>query len=451
MLPEQREYLDEAIVKIRSGRITRRSFLERAIAAGLSAGAAMSVLEACGGSSNSSGGSGAAANVVWQSEQDSTNTYKALADNFNSTIGNKNGIHVTWKQGPSSTNDILTIYTNTLRARSSSLDVLSIDIVYPAQFAASQWTKPITDSQWPASEQQKYLSGPIQGCTYQGKIWAAPFRTDIGLLYYRKDLISSPPATWDDLTNSAKSVSPSKVKYGYVWQGAQYEGLVCDFVEVLHGYGGDILDKNDPTKVIVNSPQAQQALAKMVSWVGTISPDAVTTYMEDPSRLVWQGGNSAFMRNWPYAYALGNDSSQSKIANKFDIASLPYGGSEQNGHSAIGGWNLAINAYSKNPDQSWEFIKYMLGPDAQKKTALDASLTVTLKSVYDDSEVLQKQPLFGKLKPILENALPRPVSPKYTEVSDAIQRNVYAALKKQASPQEALSNLESDLKKVVGS
>ncbi len=155
------------------------------------------------------------------------------------------------------------------------------------------------------------------------------------------------------------------------------------------------------------------------------------------------------MRNWPYAYGLGNDASQSKIAGKFDISSLPYGGSSTTGHSAIGGWNLAINAFSKNTDAAWEFIHYMLQNDAQKKIAIDGSRTSTLQSIYDDSDVIAKQPLFAKLGPILKNALPRPVSPKYSDVSEVIQRNVYQALKKQVSVDAALSNLESELKKAV--
>jgi multiple sugar transport system substrate-binding protein len=172
MFSEQRSEMNEIITKIRAGRLTRRSFLERAAAIGLSSSAAVSLLEACGGSSNSSGGSGPAVSIVWQSEQDLTQTYKLLVDTFNKTVGSKQGIHVTWSPGPASTNDLLTKYFNMLRARNGSADVISIDIVYAAQFAASQWTKPITDSQWPVSEQQKYLPGPLQGCTYQGKIVA---------------------------------------------------------------------------------------------------------------------------------------------------------------------------------------------------------------------------------------------------------------------------------------
>ncbi|WP_165423044.1 ABC transporter substrate-binding protein [Ktedonosporobacter rubrisoli] len=451
MIPEQFSALDEAITRIRNGRLSRRSFLERTLAIGLSSGAAVSLLEACGGNSNSSGGNGAATNLIWISEQDQSGTYQMLVDTFNKTIGQQKGLHVTYQSGPAKTDDLLTQYTNMLRARNASVDVLSIDIIYPAQFAASQWTVAISDTQWPAAERAKFLPGPIKGCTYQNQLWAAPLRTDLGLLYYRKDLLPNPPKTWDELNSLATATAPSKIKYGYVWQGAQYEGLVCDFVEVLYGYNGTILDPNDPSKVTINSPEARQALTRMVSWVGTISPEAVTTYQEDPARQVWQNGNAALMRNWPYAYALSSDPKQSQIVGKFDISAMPYGGSGTVGHSAIGGWNLAINAFSKKADACWEFIHYMLQDDAQKQLAIKGTFTPTLQSIYTDNDVLAKQPLFGKLGPILKNGLPRPVSPKYSDISDILQRYIHQALKKQISVDTALSSLETELKKALAS
>jgi len=347
MNPEQRDVLDEIIVKIRAGRMTRRTFLERAIAVGLTTTAAGSLLEACGGTSSSSGGSGQATTIVWQTENDNSGTYPALVDNYNKT--NKDGVHVIWHNGPSNTGDILTIYDNTLRARSSSIDVMSIDVVYPAEFASNGWTVDLT-SKWPASDRANYLQGPIKSCTYNGMVVAAPLRTDLGVLYYRTDIVSTPPTTFDDLTNLAKS-NASKARYGYVWQGSQYEGLVCDFVEVLGGYGGTVLDPTNSKSVTVNSPQGVQALTEMVSWVGTISPISITTFTEEPARQAFQDGDAIFMRNWPYAYSLGN-ASGSKVAGKFDIHSIPYGGSNTVGHSCTGGWNMAINAFSKNPDAS---------------------------------------------------------------------------------------------------
>ncbi len=444
MNPEQRDVLDEIIVKIRAGRITRRTFLERAVAIGLSSTVAGSLLEACGGTSSSSGGSGQATTIVWQTENDNSGTYPALVDNYNKT--NKDNVHVIWHNGPSGTGDILTIYDNTLRARSSSIDVMSIDVVYPAEFASNGWTVDLT-SRWPASDRANYLQGPIKSCTYNGMVVAAPLRTDLGVLYYRTDIISTPPTTFDDLTNLAKS-NASKARYGYVWQGSQYEGLVCDFVEVLGGYGGTVLDPTNSKSVTVNSPQGVQALTEMVSWVGTISPIAITTFTEEPARQAFQNGDAIFMRNWPYAYSLGN-ASGSKVAGKFDIHSMPYGGSNTVGHSCTGGWNMAINAFSKNPDASWSFMQYMLGPYAQKQLAIVGSFTPALQSVYNDPDVQAKQPLFTKLAPILQNALPRPVSPVYPDLSNIIQNHVHQALTKTASPAAALSALQSELQALV--
>jgi multiple sugar transport system substrate-binding protein len=443
MIPEQREVLDEIITKIRAGRLTRRSFLERAVAVGLSSTAAVSLLEACGGSSTSTG-SGTTP-IIWQTENDTSGTYPGLADSYNKT--NKDGVHVVWHNGPSDSGGLLTLYTNALRARNASFDVMQIDVIWPAEFSSNGWTVDLS-SKWPASERANYLQGPVKSCTYQNQVVAAPLRTDLGVLYYRKDIVSSAPKTFEELTSMAKS-NASKAKMGYAWQGSQYEGLVCDFVEVLAGYGGTVLDPQDAKKVTVNSPQGVQALTEMASWVGSISPISVTTLTEEPCRQAFQNGDAIFMRNWPYAYSLGNDATKSKVAGKFDINALPYGGSGTVGHSAIGGWNMAINAFSKNPDAAWSFMKYMLGAEAQKQLAIGASWTPSLQSVYDDADVKQKQPLFTKLAPILQNALPRPVSPVYPDLSNIIQKHVHQALTKTASPASALSDLQTELQALV--
>ena len=441
MVPEQREALDEAVIKMRAGRMTRRSFLERMAVLGVSSTAAVSLLDACG----SGGSSGGPTTIVWQTENDPSGTYPALVDTFNKT--NKDKIKVVWRNGSSDSGTLLTTYTNALRARNAAFDVFHIDVVWPAEFSSNGWTVDLT-SRWSASDRANYLPGPIKSCTYQGKVVAAPLRTDLGVLYYRTDILKTPPTTFADLTSMAKQ-SSSKAKEGYVWQGSQYEGLVCDFVEVLAGYGGAILDPNNAKSVTVNSPQAVAALTEMVGWVGTISPVSVTTLTEEPCRQAFQNGDAIFMRNWPYAYSLGNTPSQSKIAGKFDITSMPYGGSNTTGHSCVGGWNMAINAFSKNTDAAWTFMQFMLGATAQKQLAVQGSFTPALQSVYNDATVKQKQPLFTKLQPILQNSLPRPVSPVYPDLSNIIQNNIHQALTKAVSPATALSNLQSQLQTLV--
>jgi len=445
MYLEQGEVIDEIITKIRNGRITRRTFLERAIAVGLTSTAAVSLLEACGGTSNSSTGSGQTVNINYI-ERDTNGVYKSLVDDFNAQ---NNGVHVNYNSNaPADTGQLLTILTTMLRARSSAYDVFPMDIIWPPEFGANGWTVPLQDK-WPASDRANYLPGPLAGCTYNGKLWAAPTRTDAGLIYYRTDIIKTAPTTWAEMTSMAKANAPSKAKVGYVWQGAQYEGLVCDFTEVLYGYGGSVLDPNDPKKVTVNSPEGIAALTLMTSWVGGISPSAVTTYKEEDSRSSWQNGDSVFMRNWPYAFSLGNDPSSSKIAGKFDVHNMLYGGSNTTGHSSLGGWQYGINAFSKNPDAGWKFVQHQLSPASQKTIALKLSLTATLKSIYTDADVLKANPFFAKLAPVFETAQPRPVTPFYPDVSNAIQVRIHNALTGQSSPQAALTALTSDLQAIV--
>lgn len=445
MILEQGEVIDEIITKIRAGRITRRTFLERAVAVGLSTSVAASLLDACGGTSNSTGGNGNTVNINYI-EKDTNGVFAGLVSKFNAL---NNGVHVTYNSNaPSDTGQLLTIITTMLRARSSSIDVFPMDIIWPPEFGANGWTVPL-DNYWPKSDQANYLPGPLAGCTYNGKLWAAPTYTDVGLIYYRTDLIPTPPNSWEEMTTMAKAVSPSKAKFGYLWQGAQYEGLVCNFCEVIYGYGGNVLDPNNPKSVTVNSPEGMAALTQMVNWVGTISPAAVTTYEEPQALAAWQDGDAAFMRNWPYAISLSNDPTASKIPGKFNEHPMLYGGSNTQGHSNIGGWQHGINAFTKNPDSCWKFVQYLISPAVQKTFALQLSLLSTYKGVYTDSDVTTKYPFFTKVLPIVSTALPRPVTPFYPDVSNAIQLRVHQALTKQSSPASALSQLQSDLQSIV--
>ncbi|HEX3641163.1 MAG TPA: ABC transporter substrate-binding protein [Ktedonobacteraceae bacterium] len=443
MYPEQRTAFDEVLTKWRGGRMTRRTFLERASAIGLSSVAMTSLLESCSNEHT--------IELVWQSEFDLSGTYQKLVDDFNRT--NRDTIHVTIHSIQSGTNDLTVIERNMFRAHSTAVDIYSVDIVNIPEFASQQWITPIRESQWSAQERAKYLSPPLEACTFNGEIWAAPYRTDVGLIYYRTDLVDAPPSTWDDLTTVSQQVlskaHPQELKYGYVWQASQYEGLVCNFDEVLHGYGGSILDPKDSTQVTVDSQQARQALTTLVNWTTSISPPNITIYTEEITRQTWESGQAIFMRNWPYAYV---NAEQSPMANKFAIHSMLYGGTNTIGHASIGGWQLAINSFIDPEKQAaaWKFIQYMLSQEAQEKGAQNASWLVTLRSIYEDVSIQNKIPLFKEIGPILQTALPRPITPSYEAVSQAIRIRVRQALNGADVPQ-TLHDLAADLRPLVKS
>jgi multiple sugar transport system substrate-binding protein len=431
------------ITKLRSGRVTRRTFLERILALGLSSTSALSLLEGCGSSSSDS-----TVYLLWQSEYDPSNAYPQLVEDFNER--NQGRIHVSMQLGPNGTNDLARIERNILKAHSAAVDIFSVDIVYMAEFAQQRWLQPISESRWPQREREKYLEKPLQACTFDGQLWAVPFKSDVGLIYYRTDFISTPPTTWEELTSMAQTILAQKdhPQYGYAWQGAQYEGLVCNFDEVLHGYGGSLFfDPLSPTVVTVDSPEARQALTTMVDWIGTISPSNTDTYTEEVTRTLWESGEVLFMRNWSYAY---NTQSQ-VLADHFAIHPLLSGGNNHMGRSSLGGWQLAINAFidPAKQDAAWEFIQYMLQPEAQRIGATMGSWTMTLQSIYEDQEVLSKVPFYKQLKPILQAAVPRPVAPNYIDISTAILFHVRQALTRQVSVQDAVEGLASDLRRLT--
>jgi multiple sugar transport system substrate-binding protein len=465
MFSEQREVLNEIIVKMHAGRITRRRFLRSGIVLPLISSIVPFSLESCDTTPNppnSSGSSGGnSISITWESEYDDSGTYSQLVQAFNDI--NKDGIHVNYINGPRDTKQQHDEITAQLK-KGQGPDILSMDVIWTDEFAINNWIVPLSDQyQWPGSERNKYLSGPLQAATYpleaatshQGKVWTAPFRTNVGLLYYLKDIITTPPKTWAELTTLAEQAQVSgRTKYGYIWQGAPYEGLICNFVEVLESFGGHVLDPHDPTKVMVSSPEAVQALTTMVDliWSSNISPLAITTFKEGDTLSVWKAGDAAFMRHWPSAYSESSDASQSRVAGKFDVAALPSSTPSTTGHSCIGGWQLAINAYSRNKDAAWKFIhNWMLQEDAQQFAAIDGSFTVTLQSIYQNSYVRDSNPFFAKLGPIFQQARLRPRlnSSRYQDVSNAILKHVYEALTRQSKPADALNALQAYLQPIV--
>ena len=189
---------------------------------------------------------------------------------------------------------------------------------------------------------------------------------------------------------------------GFVFQGKASESVTCNAIEWIYSFNGGTIVEPDK-KVTINNPNAIKALETAKGWVGTISPKGVTTYGEEEARNVWQAGNAAFMRNWPYAYVLGNDP-KSVIAGKFDVTVLPKGGDDGKNAACLGGWQLMVSAYSKAPDAAADLVSYLTSQETQKGRAVDLSLLPTLPALYSDADVLAKNPWFKNLLDVLQNA-----------------------------------------------
>jgi trehalose/maltose transport system substrate-binding protein len=379
--------------------------------------------------------------IVTGSVGNDLNDMRALLAEFHGKTGHSVDI-VTM---PSSSTDQFAQYRLWLAARDADVDVYQTDIIWAPQLAA-QFVDLAPYAQKIAPDEFKTI---LDSQTVDGRLVALPMFADAPALYYRKDLLDKyskeVPKNWADMAATAKAVMEGERKagnpkmWGFVFQGAAYEGLTCNALEWIASHGGGHVVEPDGT-ISVDNPKAEKALLQAKSWIGTIAPPGVLAYQEEESRGVWQTGNAVFMRNWPYAYALGNGE-DSPIKGKFDAVPLPAGkGGEP--AATLGGWALAVSKYSRHPKAAIQLALFLASAHAQKYRALKSSRLPTLRSLYDDAEIAEKQPIIPRWKKVLESAVARPTAAtgsKYNEVSSDFWTAVHNTLSGEGS---AAANLE---------
>ncbi|WP_082351641.1 ABC transporter substrate-binding protein [Cypionkella psychrotolerans] len=379
--------------------------------------------------------------------------FKTLVKPWEDATGNT----VTMVPMPASTSDQFGQYRLWLAAGATDIDVYQTDVIWAPQLAdhfvdLSEAAKDLAPTHFPSI---------IESQTVAGKLVALPIFTDAPALYYRKDLLEkygvAVPKTWDELTAAATKIQEGERAagkgdfWGYVWQGNAYEGLTCDALEWVKSFGGGQIVEADGT-ISINNEKAVKALETAKGWVGTISPEGVLAYGEEESRGVWQTGNAAFMRNWPYAYTLGNGD-DSAVKGLFDVTTLPVGAEGDTSAATLGGWNVAVSKYSKHQDVAISLALYLAGPEAQKARAISESALPTIVALYDDADIAAAQPIIPQWKAVFLNAVPRPSAPtlgKYNEVSSKFWSAVHETLSGNGSAADNLAGLEADLTDLKG-
>jgi trehalose/maltose transport system substrate-binding protein len=367
-------------------------------------------------------------------------------------------IQVTFVEGPVSATDRYGLYLQTFQAQSGDVDAMMIDVIWPGDLAEHL----VDLNQFGGAEAvADDFEAIVTNNTVDGALVGLPWFTDGGLLYYRTDLLEKygfdgPPATWAELEEMSNTIQEGERAegnqdfWGFVWQGNAYEGLTCDALEWVYSSGGGTIVS--PEKVItINNDAAAEALDRAASWVGTISPPGVTSFMEEESRRVWHAGNAAFMRNWPYAFSLSNGE-DSAVVGVFDATALP-GAEEGMSAATLGGWQLAVSKYSENPEAAAKFVMWLGSTESQKARAINISLIPTKKSLYEDPDVAAAQPFMPKLLPVFTSAVARPstaTAPNYNEVSNVFFTNVHDVLTGGQSGADAVANIELDLQDLLG-
>jgi trehalose/maltose transport system substrate-binding protein len=367
------------------------------------------------------------------------------------------GIQVNLLPSPESARQKLVLWKELLGGRASDPDVYGIDVIWPGML--SEYF--IDLRPYFAEEIPLQFPAIAAGFTVNNKVIAIPYRPDIGLFFYRTDLLRrygyrGPPGTWDELETMAARIQAGerakgkKQFWGFVWQGAADEGLTCDALEWQAAEGGGRIIEDDQT-ISVNNPQAISAWQRAARWVGNISPPGVVGYREWDALNVWVAGDAAFMRNWPSAY-VDSQAAGSPIENKFDVGLLPAGKAGRVG--TLGGWGLAVSRFSAHPREALELVRYLTAGDVQVKRARVLSQPPTLPELYKLAEVIESVPHSALLSQAFRTGtVSRPsnvAGKKYEDVTDAYIQAVHSVLTGEKNAPEAAAALEKELVRTTG-
>lgn len=347
-------------------------------------------------------------------------------------------IRVVQQMTPDAADQRHQLYVQWLNAGVSDPDILQLDIIWTPEFAAAGWILALDAF---APERESFFPATIAANLWEGKLYALPWFVDVGMLYWRNDLLDGPPLTFAELSRQADEArTRAGLPFGFIWQGARYEGLVTVFLEHLGGFGGRILD--DTGRVVVDAPAAVRALTYMRDSIYKhgIVPESVLTWQEEQTRFAFQNGQAVFLRNWPYAYPLMQDTTASQVANKFSVALMP---SSPTGSptATLGGSQLAMNANTDHPQAAYMVIEYLTRPEQLHERAQLLGLYPPRPALYEGNTLVNALAISPQqARHIIERAVPRPVTPVYTELSAILQIYLHRSLTRQQEPANALAD-----------
>ena len=339
------------------------------------------------------------------------------------------------------------LYVQWLNAQAPEPDVLQLDVIWTAEFAGAGWIRPLEAV---AGDADDFVAAAWQAAHWRDTLFALPWFVDVGLLYWRTDLLDSPPESIARLRDDAvRLTARGPARFGLAWQGARYEGLVTVFLEHLTAFGGRILDADG--HVVVDEPAAVRALSFMRDALGAggFVPASALTWQEEQTRFAFQNGEAVFMRNWPYAWALLQDRAQSAVAGRFAVTTFPAG---ENGRSAaaLGGAELAVNRWSRHPDLAEALARFLTAPEQMLERARFAAQLPARRSLYNDPALAEALPIpLDRVRAALDASVSRPVTPVYTELSEILQVELHRALSGQAAPADALHRAASDMRTLL--
>jgi len=399
-------------------------------------------LSACGGGGGASAGADAEKGldgrgpITYVQGKDNSNVVRPLIEKWNAAHPNEK---VTFKEQTDQADQQHDDLVQNFQAKNANYDVVSVDVVWTAEFAAKGWLQPLKDKM--ALDTSAMLKPTVDSASYKGTLYAAPQNSDGGILYYRKDLVPTAPKTWDEMMGMCSIAKENNIGC-FAGQYAKYEGLTVNASEAINSAGGAVLDAEG--KPSLNTPEAKAGLETLTKAYadGSIPKEGIT-FQEEQGRQAFQDGKLLFHRNWPYVYNLATTEGSSKVKDVLGMTALV--GADGPGASTLGGHSAGMSVYSKNKATALDFLKFLTSEETQKFYATQGSLAPVLGALYDDQELVAKLPYLPVLKTSIENAVPRPVTPFYPAVTKAIQENAYAAIKGEKTVDAALSDMQKSI------
>jgi len=361
------------------------------------------------------------------------------------------GARVELVEGPESTDLREDLYTASLLARDPTFDLVYMDVTWAAKFAAAGWLRPL-DGWFTPAESESLLPAALTAGRHAGRLYRIPVRTDVGVLYFRRDLLEAAglpaPETLDQLFVTAKALQSAPSRWGFVWQGKQYEGLVCNYLELLSGCGGFWVDPRTGA-VGLDRPEARRALEFMVRCLAPdgISPPGATTYQEEESRRLFQDGRAVFLRNWPYVWSLAQ-TEDSPVKGRIDVSSMVHEPGCPGG-STLGGWGLGISSYSRNPELAADLVRIVISLEGQRWLCAGTGFAPARIEAYRDSALLAANPFLARIGAFHAHALVRPPIARYDMASDILQRHLSAALTGSETVPGALAAAAEETRRVL--
>jgi multiple sugar transport system substrate-binding protein len=304
-----------------------------------------------------------------------------------------------------------------LAAKDDSMDILGMDVTWTQEFASANWIREFTGAD-KSEVENGTLEGPLASGEYNGKLYAAPNNTNVQLLWYRKDLVPTPPKTWDEMIQMSLQLEQQGKPYQVLTMGAQYEGLVVLFNSLVASAGGHVVSDDGKSAVMDAGTVKALDVMKHFATAGVTSP-SFPNAIEDDVRHAFQTGGGAFELNWPYVWASMQKETPDLAKN---VAWARYPGIDASTPSVttIGGSNMAVSSYSKHPQQAFEAIQCLRGPESQKSLAINAGQAPSIESVYSDPEMVKAYPMKDVLLEELKTSAPRPRTPAYQNLSTVV-------------------------------